>query len=246
MATPYNTIVREVLKRVNGIAGATASTMATNYVVSPLTVTEADDPVFSLAFVQDVVLDTHGRLALEIANVQDPVTNVGNHPWRAYFLDVTASIANGGNLPTTGSGGNPIIGAFGRAYNAADTDYVLTPASFERVSQANLNPNGMYTAEPYLYCVNGSKVYTTVANVIFDVCVYSRSAEATTLAANGDITLPDALTDALVAGAVGSILVEDEYASTAAYYRGFYDQAVTSIRSVNLAIPNLAVGAVVK
>lgn len=240
MATKLNVIVREVLKRVNGIAGATASAMATNYATDPLTTTQADDPVFNLAFIQDVVIDVHGRLALEIASVQDPVTNIGNHPWRTFFADVTASVAHGGTLPTVGSGGKTIIGAFGRCYNAGDTDYVLTPASLERISAYRLNVGGIYSTSPHLYSVMGSKVYATAANVVFDVCVYERADLVTAMAANGNISLPDVLADALVAGSVASIVVEDEYATTAAYYKSFYDQAIASIRSVNLAMPNLS------
>lgn len=244
MATKLTAIVREVAKRVNGIAGATAATMATNYAVDPPTTTEIDDPVFNLAYIKDVVIDVHGRLALEIASVQDPVTGIGNHPWRPYFADVTASVAHGGNLPTTGTGGKAIIGAFGRCYNAGDTDYVLTPASLERVSQyrANNGVGGIYTAGVSMYAINGTKVYATVANVVFDVCVYERADLVTAMAANGNMTLPDALADALVAGSVASIIVEDEYANTAAYYKTFYDQAITAIRSTTLTMPGMAVG----
>lgn len=242
MATKLTAIVREVAKRVNGIAGATASAMATNYAVDPPTTTEIDDPVFNLAYIEDVVIDVHGRLALEIASVQDPVTGIGNHPWRPFFADVTASVAHGGNLPTTGTGGKTIIGAFGRCYNASDTDYVLTPASLERVSQYRFNVGGIYTAGVSMYAINGTKVYATVSNVVFNVCVYERADLVTAMAANGNMTLPDVLADALVAGSVASILVEDEYANTAAYYKTFYDQAIAAIRSTSLTIPGMAVG----
>lgn len=244
MATKLTAIVREVAKRVNGIAGATASAMATNYAVDPPTTTEIDDPVFNLAYIKDVVIDVHGRLALEIASVQDPVTGIGNHPWRPFFADVTASVAHNSNIPTVGSGGKTIIGAFGRCYNASDTDNFLMPASLERVSKYRVYvaAGSIYSAGPPYYALSGGKVYATVANVVFDVCVYERADLVTAMAANGNMTLPDALADALVAGSVASILVEDEYANTAAYYKTFYDQAIAAIRSTTMRMPGMAVG----
>lgn len=242
MATAYRIIVREVLRRINGIAGATAATVDTNYGTSPLTTTQADSPVYNLAFVQDVVIDTHGRLALEIASVVDPITGIGCHPWRAFFDDVTASIAHEGALPTVGSGGSTIIGAFGRPYDAANTDQFLMPASIERVS-AYKNNTGIYTNNPYLYHVNGGKVYHTTTNVVFDVCVYERSAQVTAVAANGNITLPDVLADALVFGSVANILIEDEYAAQVGVYAAYYLETIRAIRAGSMSMPGLPMNA---
>lgn len=239
MSTAFNTILREVLKRVNGIAGAQAAAMATNYAVSPLTTTEADDPVYSLAFVKDVIVDTHGRLALEIASVVDPVTGVGCHPWRAFFRDVTASVGHDSALPTVGSSTKTIIGALGRAVSAGDTDFILTPGSAERVSAFRLYTGTLYTAGAGLYHINGGKVYATVSNVVFDCCVYERADYS---AFTGNIALPDALTDALVAGSVAGLLLEDEYAAQTAYYRDMYSQAIAAIRAGSVAMPGLLMG----
>lgn len=239
MATSWNNILRETLKRVNGIAGAQAAAMATSYAVNPLTTTEADDPVYSLAFVKDVIVDVHGRLALEIASVADPVTGIGCHPWRPFFADVTASVAHGGSLPTVGSGGKNIIGVLGRAVNAGDTDYILTPASAERISAWRLSVATLYTSGAWMYHVNGSKVYATVAGVIFECCVYERADYS---AFSGNMALPDILADALVAGSVASLLVEDEYANQCAYYRGMYENAIAAIRAGSTSMPGLMMG----
>lgn len=239
MSTTFNTVLREVLKRYNGIAGAQASTMATNYAVNPLTTTEADDPVYALAFVKDVIVDVHGRLALEIASVADPVTGIGCHPWRTWYKDVTANVAHGGDLPIVGSTTKTIIGALGRAYNAGDTDQILTPASVERVSNFRLHISTLYTSAPAFYCINGSKVYASVSNIIFDCCVYERSDYS---AFTGFINLPDALTDALVAGSCAALLVEDEYAGQCAAYQQMYNNAIAAIRAGSVAMPGLMMG----
>lgn len=239
MSTAFNTILRETMKRVNGIAGAQAAAMATNYAVSPLTTTEADDPVYSLAFVKDVIVDVHGRLALEIASVADPMTGIGCHPWRSFFADVTASVAHGAALPTVGSGGKNIIGVLGRAVNAGDTDYLLTPASAERVSAWRLYVSTLYTSGAWMYHINGSKVYATVSNIIFECCVYERADYS---AFTGNMALPDVLADALVAGSVAGLLIEDEYAAQCAYYRGMYENAIAAIRAGSTAMPGLMMG----
>ncbi len=240
MATGWRVIIREAAKRVNAVTGATASTMATNYATSPLTTTEIDDPVYNLAFLQDVIIDTHGHLALEIASVADN-RGIGCHPWRAFFADVTASVNHEGSIPTTGTGSKSIIGALGQPYNAGDTDQILTMASAERVSNYRLFvSNEVYTLNPYLYHVDGHKVYCTVSSVVFPCCVYERSDYVTTMAANGSIALPDSLADALVAGAVSALLIEDEYAAQSAYYKAIYDQAVMAIRAQKIVVPGLA------
>lgn len=243
MSTAYRIIVREVLRRVNGIAGATAATVDTNYGTSPITTTQADSPVYNLAFVQDVVIDTHGRLALEIASTVDPITGIGCHPWRAFFRDVTANVAHGGNLPTTGTtGSKTIIGAFGRPYDASNTDLFLTPAGIERVSAYN-QYTGIYTNNPYIYNVNGGKVYHTTTNVVFDVCVYERADQVTAVGANGNITLPDSLADALVFGSVANIIIEDEYANQAQIYAGYYLACINAIRAGSMSMPGLPMNA---
>src|SRR4030095_12804697 len=203
MATGWRVIIREVARRVNGIAGSTAATVETNYATSPLTATQIDSPVWNLAFLQDIIIDVHGRLAEEIAQVADPQTGIGCHPWRSSFRDVTSNVAHAGNLPTTGSGGKTIIGVLGRPRDASDTDRFLTPASAERVSNYRAFTSA-YTENPWLYHINGSIVYHTSTNIVFECCVYERADYVTTMAANGSIVLPDGLADTLIAGAISS------------------------------------------
>jgi hypothetical protein len=238
LSTAWRTIVREVARRVNGVAGSSASTVETNYATSPLTATQIDSPVWNLSFLQDIAIDVHGRLALEIASVQDPQTGIGCHPWRSFFRDVTANIAHAGNFPTTGSGGKTIIGAWGRPRDASDTDQFLTPASAERVSNFK-NFSGVYTNNPWLYHVNGSIVYHTTTNIVFEVCVYERADQVTAVGANGNIVLPDVLTDCLVAGAISAAVIEDEYASQVAIYGDIYKAGIAAIRSSSIVMPGL-------
>src|SRR5262245_52583117 len=112
MATSYQKIVAIVEKHVNAMAGTSASAQETNFAVTPLTTTQVDDPIYNLSFAQALVINAHGRIALAIASAVDPLTGIGNHPWRGFFRDKTGALTHGANIPTVGGGGKSIIGAF--------------------------------------------------------------------------------------------------------------------------------------
>lgn len=239
MSTSYQKVVAEVAKHVNAIAGVSAAQADTNYGTTPLTTTEVDDVVFQQSLIESIVINVHGRLALAIASAVDAATGIGNHPWRGFFRDVTGSIANAGNLPTVGSGAKSIMGAFGQAYDAANTDQAMIKASFERVSKYS-NNSGIYTNDPHLYCINGGKVYHTTANIVLDVCVYERSDQVSAVA-SGNITLPDTLFDALVAGGVAMAVVNEKNMGQAGMFAGYYQAALAEISRGGVAMPGLPV-----
>jgi hypothetical protein len=245
MSVPYNTILRRVLKAVNGIAGTTASAMATNYAVNPLTTTQADDPVYSLAFIQDAMADIQGRLANEIASVMNPVTGLGTHPWRSYFASTTSNVANDDILPAADQTNVPIIGAWGGVrILAGSTRYPGTPTSIERIRASQQNPDSIYTTTLYEYCIYGQRIYYTDSSytAILDCCVYNRAtAISNIVAASQNMLLPDALADAFVAGVVQAIVVEEEYLAQSGFYRDYFNAAVAAIRAGATAMPGLAV-----
>src|SRR5262249_25513738 len=108
MALSSITVVKEVLRRVNGFAGAQPAVTETNWGVTSLTTTQADSPIYNLSFIRDVVADVAARIALEIASVPDTVTGIGSHPWRTYFASETANLNNGDSMPTVDSSNVPI------------------------------------------------------------------------------------------------------------------------------------------
>lgn len=247
MATPFNTAIRKALKHVNKIKGATGAAQQTAYLTSPLTTTQVASPVINLDFARDAVIDAHGRLALEIASVADPVTGIGCHPWRTFFAGLTSAVTHGAVVPTATSGSKAIIGALGRPYDSSDTDQFLQPASLERVSKFK-NNSSIYTNNPWFYSINGSKVYHTTTSIIFECCGYERSdiATAASAATNGSFgqggtanTIPDVLEDALVAGAVVMMCVEGEYLDLIGLYAEYWKQALDAIRMGSLRMPGI-------
>ncbi len=245
MSVTYSTITREVLKHFNGIAGTSATSMATNYAVSPLTTTEADDPVYSLAYIQDVMADIQGRLANEIASVVNPLTGTGVHPWRSFFASFTNALSNAGDLPVEDTLGVPIIGAWGSAIiTAGGSEYPGTPTSIERLRASQQNPDGIYTLPLYEYCIYGQKIYfaNTSNTGVLEVCVYDRADALLNIqAGDSGMLLPDALADAYVAGCVSAIIVESEYLDQASAYSAYFSSIVNMIRGGATAMPGLMV-----
>lgn len=241
MATAWQVILREVGKRVNAfVSTAVPATANTDYTTSPLTTTQIVSIVRNLGLIQDTALDVHGRIALTIADVRDPVTGIGSHPWRSFFAGVTGSVASGSNLPTTTGtpSGKTIIGALGRPYRATAATQYLQPASVERVSRYLANTS-LYTNNPWIYHIDGAKVLHSTDNIVFNVCYYDRADQATTLAANGNIILPDALVDTLVAGTVASFMVENDLIEQAQGYGMIYKAGLDAIASGSIAMPGL-------
>lgn len=239
MSTTYAKLVSEIAKHVNALAGATASAAATNYATTPHTTSTIDDVVYPLAFLQDLAINAHGRIALAIASCVNR-EGIGNHPWRGFFRDKTSNLSHGANLPTTGSTGKNIIGAFGEAYDASDTDQLLTRASVQRISKYK-NNSGIYTNNPWLWTISGGQVWHTTTNITIDVCVYERSDQVSAVA-SGNITVPDVLADLIVAGAVAAATVNGKNLDQAGTFAGYYQAGLAMIAAGSTGIPQLMLG----
>jgi hypothetical protein len=192
-----------------------------------------------LDFIRDVVIDVHGRLALEIAMVQDPQTGIGCHPWRTFFADVSDPVGHNGLFPLLGQSGKTIIGALGRPFDPLSGEY-YTPASMERVNNFHIY-SSVYTQNPHLYHLNGSILLLTDAinPVNFECCVYERADAVAAVAGNSNIYVPDVLADTLVAGAVASLVIQDEYLSQAGLYGAIYQAGIAAIRAGSISMPGL-------
>lgn len=228
MATPWQVIFREVAKHANAFKSGNAATVAADYTTSPLTTTQVADPFLNLDFITDKAIDAHGRLALEIANVRA-------HPWRAEVGNsVTSSLSSGAAMPLLASNNKTIIGAWGQVLN---TDSVLmTEAAPERVRPYLVHAATLFI-DPYLYYIDGNRIYHTSADVRLNVCTYERADVVAAVAANGNITLPDVLADAIVAGAVAGLIVEAKGIEMAAYYLNAFNAAINSIRANDTTMP---------
>lgn len=220
MATAWSVIERQVVKHLNAFASGDASTVSTNYLTTPLTTTQVEDPFFNIDFIKDKCIDAQGRLANEIANVY-------GHPWRAFIGNSqTDSLSSGDLLPTLAVNGDTIIGALGLVRRGTE---LFSKAALQRVSMYLENPT-VYN-RPFLYCIDGNKIFHTASSAVtIDCCTYERS-DAVAAFAAGNIILPDVLVDALVAGAVAECIIEAKGMEQAGYFLGAFQKAIDSIRN---------------
>lgn len=235
MATAWSVILREATKHANAFASGNAANTSVDYLTSPLTTTQVTDPYFNLDFIKDACIDAQGRLAEEIANVQ-------GHPWRAYIGNsATGALATGAVIPLVAANSKSIIGKLGQVLSS-DGSRMFSEAAPERV-QSYLRDQTSYN-DPDLYYTDGNKIYHTAAiSVAITCCTYERADAVAAVAANGNITLPDVLTDAIVAGAVASLVVEGKGIEQAAYFRSYFEGAITSIRQGMTTVPMMKAAA---
>lgn len=234
MATSFSIVIREVAKHLNAYKSGSASTVQTDYTIATPTVTQVVDPFFSLDFIKDKIVDAHGRLSLEIANVRA-------HPWRTWINNsVTVSIASGAALPLVAANTESIVGAWGQVLNGGT---LMTEAALERVQQYLYDTSDFIA--PNLYYIDGGYVYHTASNVTINCCTYERSAIVTLIGTTppGNIALPDVLVDALVAGAVAECIIEAKGGEMAAYFMKVFEGAIASIRSGQTTMPMMTLKA---
>lgn len=224
MAVTFAQAHREVAQILNALAGAQVATRETAYNAASITTAGVgDSPVFNPQFIIERVLDVHGQLAQEICAVR-------THPWRAYFASNTGSLSNAAQLPTQDAANKPIIGAWG---DVAVGNIPLTWVSWEEMRAWLLHTTSLFTAQPYIYTMQGNKFYCSSATGTIECCVYDRD----DYVGATNIGLPDVLLAALVNGAAAQIVVESMYADQAGYYLSIYQAAVEAIRAGLTVMP---------
>lgn len=182
-----------------------------------------DSAIFPSESVYDSLLNIEGRLA-------DAIASTGNHPWRAYIISQTASLANKAELPSLDVNGEQIIGVWGSVQDASDFNVCrqMTLAQIQRANRQKTNT--AHCIPVYWYYLDDLRVYHTRTNVIAQVCVYSRTLQQAALDANEAMLLPDVLAEALVAGTLSELFRDDQFDGQAQQYRQYFNEVESSIR----------------
>lgn len=241
MSVPYTVIARQAALRINAITGALSATIESNYTTSPLTITQVVSPIFPLSAINDAVLDTEAALAKAIGET-------ANSSLRQYLAGQTSSLANYASIPSTSSASKPIIGVWDAVIDASDSK-VCSLMPLDEVRRRAANANTQFVVEVYWFNLIGRQIVHTRTNVIIKCCVYSRSDQATILAANGNILLADELVSVYVDGAVSRLVRDDEFMAQAQVYSARYDRVEAAIRGGSttavpevMEVPSVAVG----
>lgn len=177
---PY-TIIRQAMIRLGAYQGLPAD-IATNYANTAFTDFETE--VFPVQAMRDGLLGVEQEMAQAIAMNKDNVL-------RANIKD-TVAVAYGAEIPSVGSGSSTakIIGKWGQVRDA-DSGKLLVPGLREEEIRIMVdNPGGMFKTSFFGYALQPPRIYSTVANMLIDCCVYDYDARKTAIDANGALLFP--------------------------------------------------------
>jgi hypothetical protein len=212
----YNTVIRQSALRVNAFTtGATPTLLQAAYIVSPLTTTQLASPDFPFQSFLDTCLLVEERLATRIANNK-------THPWRAFFTTQTAGIANKGLILSTDASSNPIVGAYGPAFDATDST-PLQKMSLQDITVKARNAGSWQKGEVYGCRIIGTRLYHTRTSAKLDVCTYNRTTQGTAIATLTNTSfLPDALEWAFICGMVALLVRDGAFETQAKLYAEYF------------------------
>jgi len=225
MALTYNYIVRQSGLRVNAIIGPVASTLQTNYNVSPQTSAQYGSTIFPFTSIQDAV-----RLAEE--RIAEVIAETGNQSLRKPLLSVTEPLPTGSTIPGVDENDVKVIGIYGAVLDAEDPTIVCTSAPPQEIRR-RLKSSAYWKIPVYLYSINGDTIIHTrpAPGVLIQVCVYNGDAQKTAIEANGPLLLADTLEEAYVSGTVSMLFRDDEFSQQAAQARQAFSETLQGIRS---------------
>jgi hypothetical protein len=224
MALTYNTVLRQLAVTVNALGGATTpATLNSTYDTVPLTEANFNvatgSSIFPFRFLLDKLVNSQEGLFLALAST-------ATNPLRGTIESQTASLAYGAQA-LVNAAGLPVVGAYGAVRDAVNSQ-PCTLNELETIRARSLS--SWMILDVYEYAILDQRVYHTRANVIVDVCGYTRpNTDALNLTSN--ILLPDILGPAMVQGAVAECFRDDEYLQQSARAAEFYQAWITALRA---------------
>lgn len=165
------------LLRIGAYLGLPAD-IATDYANAAFTDFETES--FPLQALYDNLLGVEQEMAQAIAMNKD-------NTLRANIKD-TVAVAAGAEIPSFGSSSTTakIIGAWGQVRDAVSPNKLLVPGLREEEIRIMVdNPGGMFKTSFFGYALVPPRIYSTVANMLIDVCVYDYDVRKAAIDANG-------------------------------------------------------------
>src|SRR5262249_15901664 len=152
---------------------------------------------------KDALVSVLGRIIRTYASVP-------NHPFRAYNLSQTASIAHKGLIPSVDASSKPIVGIYGAIRDASDGE-ILTKMPAQIIQTIIENPDVQLRGDYYHYEIIDDRLHHTRTNAKIDVVTFSAPDILTSIGANGDAPIPDACLDVAWTGLVSTLFIDDEF-----------------------------------
>lgn len=224
MALTYRQILRQASRSINAVTGTNKVDLETAYMTSPLTATQIGNTNFTISMIIDKMLGVVGQIVAAYASVP-------GHPFRAFNLSQTASLANGAAKPSVNSASRPIVGAFGTVRDATSSA-ICKKKSAQLIESLLIGvADGSVTGTYHYYDWFEDRIVHTRTNVVVDVCTWDLTVELAAVAANGNAPLPDAAMPVAVAGLVSELIVDDEFTQQAAIFRNYFEGTLSDIRT---------------
>jgi hypothetical protein len=240
MSVPYRQLLRMVGARVNAVPGATQTVKESNYLTSPLTITQLGSRDFNFSLIKDICVAVLGEIVEAYASVI-------NHPFRVRNLSQTSDIAHKGSIPSIDSSTRPIVGVYGVVRDVA-TNEVMTKQPLQVIQTIVDDTDNFLKRNYYYYDIVDRIIYHTQTNVNIDVCTFSASDELGVIASNGNIPVPDACLAMAVDGIAARMIVDDEFFTQAQVFNSYYQAGLALYRSGGMVyqpapIPDVSVSA---
>jgi hypothetical protein len=200
------TVLKQVALRTLHLSGTSQGDLESAY--DGLTLDGADVPLS--AFV-DAAVASEAKIAHIIAN--DKL-----HPYRIDLYGRSDTLAPGDEVPSFTDEAVPFIGVFSQISDAT-TSMALTEAPIQQVRRFM---RGNYTTAIHNYSIQGTRVYHTRDNVIFEGCAWSRDLAAARFAedADDDSPLPAAVEQLWVADVLAHLAQEGWFTAESSHYQG--------------------------
>lgn len=194
---------RQVQLRANQLAADSASALQTVYTSAVPGQSGMGDRAVEFPFeaINDALLNAGDKIVRAIG--QNPQST-----YRAYFADVTASIASGAVIPVASTTSKPIIGQIGVVKDASSPFRKHTLAPFQIVQDYNVLKTNILNVNPYLYFTDNTRIWHTSTNIVADVVIWSKTDQTALMIstpARGTCPFPEDLIEVLVCGALSYI-----------------------------------------
>jgi hypothetical protein len=158
------------------------SEIATNYANAAFTDFQTES--FPLQALYDNILGVEQEMAQAIAMNQD-------NTLRANISD-TVTVTSGDEIPSFGSSSSTakIIGVWGQVRDANSSKLLVPALREEEIRILVDNPGGMFKSSFFAYALRPPRIYSTVAEMEIDCCVYDYDARKTAIDANQELLFP--------------------------------------------------------
>lgn len=229
MAT-YQQLLHSAALRANALVGSQAAALELTYSNPVLIASNFKSADFPFSSFRDAIIQAEQDFVQAVALT-------GEHPWRRSIRGITTALTSPSVLPPTDSNSKPVIGIWGAVYDSSDNTHMVE-MPVDVITRRVRNANSHYVTPVYYYKIDGNRILHTRTAVIVECCIYSRTDQVTLYDANGNMLLPDPAEPGIVARALSFMFRDGAYASQAAVWRQYSDEALMMIRSgIDTIIP---------